>query len=181
MAIVGCGAVSWRHVNGGTMATFRERANGDGSSKWEVQIRLRGHPTETATFERKTDAKKWAAATETAIREGRYFPHAEAKRHTVSDLVDRYVREILVEEGPRVPGSPTRVVACGARRAVAAGLDGRTDWRGPRPSRRAHPRKEWGWIDDDPMRKVRKGVESRGRVRFLDEAERARLLDECKK
>ena len=39
---------------------------------------------------------------------------------------------------------------------------------------------EWGWMDDSPMRKVRKMREPRGRVRFLDDDERARLLAECK-
>lgn len=39
---------------------------------------------------------------------------------------------------------------------------------------------EWQWIDDTPMRKVKKPVESRGRVRFLDDNERAKLLAVCK-
>ena len=41
--------------------------------------------------------------------------------------------------------------------------------------------KEWGWIDDTPMRKVTKPKEPRGRVRFLSDEERERLLDACKK
>jgi integrase len=40
--------------------------------------------------------------------------------------------------------------------------------------------KEWGWLDDSPMRKVSKPKEPRGRVRFLDEEERRRLLLVCK-
>jgi integrase len=40
--------------------------------------------------------------------------------------------------------------------------------------------KEWGWLDDTPMRKVRKPKESRGRVRFLSEIERKALLEACK-
>jgi integrase len=39
---------------------------------------------------------------------------------------------------------------------------------------------EWQWIDDTPMRKVKKPIESRGRVRFLDDNERAKLLAVCK-
>ena len=31
--------------------------------------------------------------------------------------------------------------------------------------------KEWGWLDDSPMRKVSKPKEPRGRVRFLDDEE----------
>jgi integrase len=40
---------------------------------------------------------------------------------------------------------------------------------------------EWQWIDDTPMRKVKKPTEPRGRVRFLDDDERAKLLNACKK
>jgi len=41
--------------------------------------------------------------------------------------------------------------------------------------------KEWGWMDDNPMRKVTKPQEPRGRVRFLSDSERAALLAACKK
>jgi len=45
--------------------------------EWEisyrVQIRLKGRSVQTATFERKTYAKKWVGETEFAIRDGRYF------------------------------------------------------------------------------------------------------------
>jgi integrase len=39
--------------------------------------------------------------------------------------------------------------------------------------------KEWNWLDDSPMRKVRKPKEPRGRVRFLSDDERTRLLKAC--
>jgi len=39
---------------------------------------------------------------------------------------------------------------------------------------------EWTWVDDSPMRKVRKPKEPRGRVRFLSDDERQRLLDACR-
>jgi integrase len=40
--------------------------------------------------------------------------------------------------------------------------------------------KEWGWLEDNPMRKVTKPSESRGRVRFLSDDERIGLLKACK-
>jgi len=49
---------------------------------------------------------------------------------------------------------------------------------------------EWGWLEDSPMRKVKKPKEPRGRVRFLSEdethngklieGERTRLLETCR-
>lgn len=49
------------------MASIRQRTNAEGESTYHVQVRLKGHPTETATFERLTDARKWAQSTEAAI------------------------------------------------------------------------------------------------------------------
>jgi integrase len=40
--------------------------------------------------------------------------------------------------------------------------------------------KEWGWIEDNPVRKVTKPKEPRGRVRFLSDDERERLLAACR-
>ena len=40
--------------------------------------------------------------------------------------------------------------------------------------------KEWGWINFNPVLNTRKLKEPRGRVRFLDEQERERLLKACR-
>ena len=42
------------------MATIETRVSDDGKTRYRVRIRLKGYPEQTATFERKTDAKKWA-------------------------------------------------------------------------------------------------------------------------
>jgi len=42
-----------------------------------------------------TDAKRWVVQTESAIREGRHFKDVEAKRHTLNNAIERYVREFL--------------------------------------------------------------------------------------
>jgi integrase len=39
--------------------------------------------------------------------------------------------------------------------------------------------KEWQWLDDSPMRKVSKPRKPRGRIRFLSDKERQRLLGSC--
>src|SRR5262245_2475404 len=75
------------------MAAIQKRET-DGGTRYRVQIRLRGHPPVSASFERRTDAKKWAQDTESAIRDGRYFPSHEAKRRTLGELIDRYLDQI---------------------------------------------------------------------------------------
>lgn len=77
------------------MASIRARQSASGVVSYTAEIRLRGFPPQSATFKRKTDAKLWVAATETAIRENRYFKTAEAKKHTLAEMIDRYVIEIL--------------------------------------------------------------------------------------
>ena len=76
------------------MAAIETWRNADGTVGYRAKVRLKGLPSQSATFERKTGAKEWAKQTEASIWEGRYFKTAEAKKHTVSDLIDRYLREI---------------------------------------------------------------------------------------
>jgi len=52
------------------VATIRERKKADGSIAYQAQIRLKGFAPQNATFDRKTDAKRWIQQTEAAIREG---------------------------------------------------------------------------------------------------------------
>lgn len=188
------------------MASFEKRTGSDGKNSYRVKVRLKGRPTETASFERLTDAKKWAAATESAIREGRHFKTAEAKRHTLAELIDRYIREVLPTKPKSIYAqqiilgwwkaeigsytladiSPALIGEC--RDKLSTGTTSRGQ-RKPATVVRylaglsvcfTHAVKEWGWMDDTPMRKVTKPKESRGRVRFLSDDERARLLKACK-
>ena len=76
------------------MAVIEERRSKKGVS-YRVKIRLKGHKPQEATFERKTDAKNWASSTEAAIREGRYFKCAEAKKRTLAELIDKYIETVL--------------------------------------------------------------------------------------
>lgn len=61
------------------MATINKKQDQDGKDRFQVIVRLKGFPTQTATFTRITDAKKWAQNTESAIREGRHFKTSKAK------------------------------------------------------------------------------------------------------
>lgn len=81
------------------MALIEERMTKDGVVKFRVQIRLKGYPTTTATFARKTDAKLWAQKTEADMRAGRYSITSESKKHTVKELIERYEADILPQRG----------------------------------------------------------------------------------
>ncbi|MGZ8927059.1 MAG: tyrosine-type recombinase/integrase [Methylobacter sp.] len=189
------------------MATFEKRTADTGETSYRVKVRLKGYPAQSATFQRLTDAKKWASATESAIREGRHFKTAEAKKHTFAEMVDRYIKDVLPTKPKQADKqkqqlewwkeqmgsyaladiSPAMVVKY--RDELAAGETRLGGQRSPSTVVRymaalSHAFtiavNEWQWLEDSPMRKVKKPKESRGRVRFLDENERQRFLTACK-
>ena len=81
------------------MAQIIERLRKNGKKTFLVRIRMKGNPDATASFDRRTDARIWASTTETAMREGRYIKTNDAQKHSLSDLVERYIIEVL-------PGKP---------------------------------------------------------------------------
>jgi integrase len=183
------------------MATIRMRKTGKGESRYLVSVRLKGHPPENATFSRKTDAKKWAQHTEAAIREGRHFKTTQAKKKTIAQLIDRYIADVLPtkpkslhkqkaqlewwrdEIGVFTLADATPAIIGEARDNLHKGRQPATVVRYMAALSHAFTIavNEWGWLEDNPMRKVRKPKEPKGRVRFLADDERVRLLEACKK
>lgn len=189
------------------MANVEKRTSKDGKITYRVKVRLKGFPTQQATFERLTDARKWAQNTESAIREGRHFKTTEAKRRTLGEMLDRYIKDILPtkpknskntllhltwwkeELGSFSLADISPAMIAEKRDHLASGITKRNTKRSPSTVVRymaalSHAFtiavKEWGWLEDSPMRRVTKPKEPRGRVRFLSDEERARLLTECK-
>jgi integrase len=70
------------------MASIEKRKSDDGTTSYRVKVRLKGHPVESATFTRLTDAREWAQKTEADMKAGRHF--GASKRHTLNDLIDSY-------------------------------------------------------------------------------------------
>ncbi len=189
------------------MADITKRTAEDGKISYRVRIRLRGYPLESATFPNISLAKKWAQSTEAAMREGRHFKNSEAKKHTLADMIDRYIHDVLPNKpkserkqsaqlkwwkdriGKYLLSDITPSLIVEHRDNLARGITRHGEQRSPSTVVRylaalSHAFttavKEWGWLDDSPMRKVSKPKEPRGRVRFLDEEERKRLLTACK-
>jgi hypothetical protein len=94
------------------MATIERRLNQDGDEVFRVKVRLQGRPSHTATFQRKTDAKQWAAQVESDLLRGRYFRSAEDQKHTVSDMIVRYLQEVLPHKAKKTqrPRAATSLV-----------------------------------------------------------------------
>lgn len=189
------------------MATVEKRINKNNTESYRAKVRIKGYPTQTATFDRKTDAKKWASDVEADLRAGRYFKTAASKKYTLGSLIDKYIETVLVrkpkaiaaqkpqllwwkeELGNHLLSDITPALISEKRDKLAV----RTTFRKSVSSTATVNRylaalshamtiavKEWEWINDSPLTKVSKLKESRGRVRFLNEDERESLLKTCK-
>ena len=189
------------------MASIEKRTDSQGRTTYRVKVRIQGAAPQTATFKRKTDADKWAKSTESAIHEGRYLPTSEARKHTLANLIDRYLLDVLPTKKANTQGpqrhqlewwkdqigalsldavTPAKIAEC--RDALARTVSRRKAPLSPAAINRhlavlSHAFtvavKEYGWLDSNPVMKVTKPKEPRGRVRFLSDDERARLLSAC--
>ena len=72
------------------MATIRKRDGKNGSS-YQVQVRIKGGGVESASFKSLTKAKIWAQGAEASIRDGKHFNKNAAKKHTLADLIERFL------------------------------------------------------------------------------------------
>ncbi|RTZ83975.1 MAG: site-specific integrase, partial [SAR324 cluster bacterium] len=189
------------------MAQIRERVKKNGKKSFFVRIRMKGKPEATASFERLTDARIWAQHTETAIREGRYVTTAEAQKHTVSDLVERYISDVLPRK-PKIQAEYALQLKWWADQIgdvllsdlssslISEHRDLLCERITNRKSKISNARvnrymaalstaittavKEWEWIEDNPLRKVSKLKEPRGRIRCLSDQDRELLLTACR-
>lgn len=187
------------------MASITKREGKKGIT-YKVTIRMKGYPTQTETFKKLTDAKRWAAEIETAIHAGQHFKTIEAKKHTLGDLIDRYIKEELPAKPKSGPAYKRQLEwwksQLGARtladinRAALTEcintLSSGTTYRGTTRSGATVNRYlaalshcftkavEWEWIETNPLAKISRKKESDGRTRFLSDDERDRLLTECK-
>ncbi|GBE29091.1 transposase from transposon Tn916 [bacterium BMS3Bbin04] len=163
-------------------------------------MRIQGHPTQYATFDRLTDAKQWANQNDADLKAGRHLPTVESKRHTLADLIERYENTVLLHKkdprnqqrqlkwwreryGKRLLSDITPALITEARDTLREGE--RSDSTVNRyMAALSHPftvaSKEWQWIETNPVLRVSKLKEPRGRVRYLSDDERNRLLAACK-
>jgi integrase len=189
------------------MATIEKRIGKKGRVQYRVKLRLRGQRSASATFRRLTDAKRWADETSASIREGRYFERAEAKRHTLADLIDRYIAEYLPTARVRHKDERKRhlslwrdrlghvilaeLTAPKIQEARAKLVGSESRYHRPLAPATVNRRlaslsaalsvavKNFGWLSDSPLRRLDKLAEPRARTRFLSADERAALLREC--
>ena len=72
------------------MATFRKR----GPHQWQAQVRKKGQPLQTKTFETRAQAEQWARAIEVEMDKGVFVSRAEAESTTLKEMLERYLEEV---------------------------------------------------------------------------------------
>lgn len=186
------------------MANIETRTTINGSIHYRVRVRLKGFPTQTASFERLTDARKWVQQTESAIREGRHFKTSESKKRTLREAIDRYKQSVLPDKKANTKKDQVKQLDWWSNKigdlclanitsSTISELRDQLKTSGARShatvnrylSALSHvftiAKKEWRWAHENPVLDISRLKEPRGRVRFLSDEERPRLLDICKK
>lgn len=80
------------------MATFRKR----GPYQWEAQIRKRGYPAQSKTFNTKAEAEAWAKMIESEMARGVWLSRGEAESTTLREALERYQAEIVPHKKGKV-------------------------------------------------------------------------------
>ena len=187
------------------MASIEKRTSEDGSISYRVKVRMKGRSPESATFGRLTDAREWSKKTEADMKAGRHF--GVSKRHTVVELLDRYEASELPSlksaatvkarlrwwrelHGDALLSNLTPDVIAKARDTLKAtpkqrggGIRTAADTNrtlAALSSACGYAVKELGWLERNPMERVTKGAESKGRVRFLSDEELPLFLQACR-
>ena len=182
------------------MASIEKRKTSKGEVRYRAVIRRKGYPPQRQTFSRRTDATKWIRQTEAEIEQGVHLKSAEAKKHTLNDLIEQYIKYYIREnkkDRKRIPQlkwwqsqlgdyflnqmTPPRLSAMKEKL--------REDKANATVNRYfaalSHvfnmAVNEWEWMDENPLTKVSKLKEPRGRTRYLKPEEKDLLLELCRK
>ena len=144
---------------------------------------------------------------EVSLRDGRFFKQSESSKHTLEELVDRYLNELEIsnfsslrdyrqmlswwkeelghkklselstsEIKQKQTELSTAYISSSRRRSPARV----NRYLATLSSALSTAVKEWEWLEENPAFKVKKLREPKGRVRFLSDEERERLIEACR-
>jgi integrase len=178
------------------MATIR-RLRG----RWQAMVRRRGVAPRAKSFDKRTDAERWARDLEAeADRSGWVADTRLAERTTLAELLTRYRDEVSPtkrsgqSEQARINGVIRRDIAHRTLAKLTSSdmatyRDERLKVVAPASGIRelntiAHAldvaQREWGlWLPRNPVRQVRRPTAPNGRKRRLHDGEEERLLAAC--
>jgi integrase len=176
------------------MATIRKR----GEFQWEAQIRRKGYPAVSMTFEIKVDAEDWARDLERDMRRGVFIDRRESETTTLKKVLEKYSTEVTVRKKSKVRET-SRINKLLDHKLAGYSLAGikAKDIAEFRDAGRKRGlaentvrldiallsavfeqcRKEWGIEVDNPCRKIKLPGGSKKRERRLSTLEESSLLE----
>jgi len=169
-----------------------------GDYQWRVQIRRKGYPTQSRTFETKDAAEKWARMVERELDVSGFVDRREAEKTTLRAMLERYEREVtpqkksadiekiiirgILQDNPLV----SLKLSALSSSDVAAWRDRRLQEVSGATVNRAidvlssainHARREWGIHIENPIPLVKRPEKAKARERrFTVEEEKYLLL-----
>lgn len=189
------------------MKGIDKRTHKDGTVSYRARVRIKGHPILIQSFASKTLAMKWKRDTESAIERGAFTYEKPGSKHTLSQLIDRYIEKIL----PTKPKNARNICQHLLWWKQELGsyllsdikpslISQKRDDLLSSPTCKNRPRspttvvrylaslshafsvavRDWEWVQENPVLKISKPKISNERTRFLNDEERARLIRACK-
>jgi integrase len=184
------------------MATIVKRTGRSGNTTWQAQVRKKGYPRKTKTFDRKSDAVNWSRMIEREMDAGTWRNINGADRLKLEDALERYLTEVSVRKRPRTAerdhlSAMYLKQSLGQFHLSELTADKIAAYRDKRlKAVSAHSvrieiallsnliniaRKEWNIGNlDNPVRFVKRPQIPEGRCPVLTEAQIQRLVIECK-
>lgn len=168
-----------------------------GPFQWRAQIRRKGFPAISRTFERREDAEKWARATEHEIDVSGFIDRREAEKNTLRAILERYrtevtpgkrsaeIEKIKIDMILRDGSLPNLKMSALSSSEIAAWRDRRLkEVSGATVNREIdvlsaainHARREWGIHIENPVELVKRPPKARARDRRLTPDEERYLL-----
>jgi len=169
---------------------------------YRAEVRIKGQPRLSQTFDRLSDAQRWVEDTEVILRSGGYVGETPPGDMAFVKAIDRYELEVSSQKRPN-----TKVREISSARQlrkhfaglslkeitpalVAAFRDKRLKRVGPSTIQKdlallSHlytiARTEWALEINNPVAAIRKPAKPAGRLRLLSKDEARHLLEVCKK
>jgi integrase len=188
------------------VARIEKRKGRKGKTRFRVKISVAGLPMRSATFGKFSEAKIWAEREESDMRLGKNIPEAVAMQYTVKQMIERYILELQAAKKNKINYLKNKIAHLNWWNERIGNfklnllthfkiadcekqlLSGSPRKRGNATANRylaslSHclnlAKNKWGWIRENPVAKLEKYKEPRGRLRFLTQNEITDLLNAC--
>lgn len=190
------------------MAYVEKLRHTSGRVTYRARVRQKGSPDKSVCFPTRKAATEWGKRMEAEIRAGRYFGREEDKEKTFSQFIDRYIENELPKNpkgyhkqkmllswwkaylGKYFLCHITPAMIAESRDKLMAEKTPKGTLRSPATANRYLAalsrafticQREWQWVKDNPVLRITRPKEAKGRERYLDKDEICRLLAVCKK